>query len=58
MPSPETPCPNCQSTEIARDTSGVWLFAFAWLVPPISWLLFLANENVYCLRCGTRFRKL
>ena len=49
-------CPACASGEIARDSAGVWLFVFAWLLPPVSWLLFTLNENRWCMACGTRFR--
>ena len=50
-------CPLCRSTSIARDSSGVWLFLFAWLIPPFTWLLFLLNVNARCRQCGIRFRK-
>lgn len=50
-------CPLCRSTSIERDSSGVWLFLFAWLIPPFTWLLFLLNVNVRCRQCGIRFRK-
>lgn len=50
-------CPCCRSTTIARDSAGVWLFLFSWLIPPFTWLLFLLNQNVWCTTCGVRFRK-
>jgi len=56
MTSVPLACPNCRSTSIARDSSGVWLFLFSWLIPPFTWLLFLLNVNVRCMTCGVRFR--
>lgn len=50
-------CPVCQSDNVDRDSAGVWLFVFAWCLPPVSWMLFLLNRNVWCRNCGIRFRK-
>ena len=52
-----TTCPNCRSESLRRDGSNALLFVVAWLLPPISWLLFLTNSNVVCDDCGVRFKK-
>ena len=50
-------CPNCRGYNVARDSAGVWLFLFGWLVPPFTRLLFLLNRNAWCRDCGVRFRR-
>lgn len=52
-----TACPSCRSSNLRRDGSDAWLFVVAWLLPPVSWLLFLINPNVVCDDCGVRFKK-
>ena len=49
-------CPNCQSTDVDRDSASPWVFVGAAILFPITLLLFLLNNNVWCRSCGTRFK--
>ena len=56
MGDKEVTCPLCKSPNCNRDGSSALLFVLGWCLPPVSWLLFLLNRNLWCLHCGARFR--
>jgi hypothetical protein len=50
-------CPHCGSLHIRRDSASPWIFVAAIFLFPVGLFFLLLNKNVWCLACGTRFKR-